>query len=157
MNRTTTSGTVHEHNGRIVIHLGSGSGEVTAPRGVTFEQAKEIACNRFPLGTPSRRQQILDALRAIAQETIEVHWRTKDLKHFLPMDGRTVDAELLCEAIAAALAKLHPADKHDVTHDNNSRDYTGAIRSAVYDSGDIDEQPIWNEVEKTIDMWAPIH
>lgn len=64
MNRTTGRGTVCEHNGRIKIRLGSGNGEVTAPRGVTFEQAKEIACNRFPLGTHSRRRLILDALKA---------------------------------------------------------------------------------------------
>ena len=62
-------GTIEKRpNGRITIHLGAGNGTVDAPEGVTPDEARKIACERYPLGTLSRRTQIIAALHAIAKE-----------------------------------------------------------------------------------------
>ena len=49
-------------NGHVIIHLGSGSGLLHVPEGITPEQAREIACEQFPLGSHSRRKNIVAAL-----------------------------------------------------------------------------------------------
>jgi hypothetical protein len=67
MSNATANGTVCQRaNGQIVIRLGSGNGELIAPKGVTLEQAKEIACVKYPVGTPSRKSLIQASLREIA-------------------------------------------------------------------------------------------
>jgi len=58
---------VVEKNDQIKIHLGSGNGELTAPKGVTKEQVKQIVEKDFPIGTQNRKQKILDALANAVQ------------------------------------------------------------------------------------------
>lgn len=56
--------TVKQHsNGTIVIHLGSGNGTLTAPRGVAYETCRKVVCEDYPHGTHSRRARIIAQLR----------------------------------------------------------------------------------------------
>lgn len=64
----TATGTVYEHNGRVIIRMGKGGGEIVTPRGTTFEAARRIACEIHPLGTPNRRKLILDELHDLAKK-----------------------------------------------------------------------------------------
>ena len=66
MTHATHNGTIVERDGRIRIRLGTGNDEITAPRGITFEQARDIACSRYPSGTPNRKNLIVAVLRANA-------------------------------------------------------------------------------------------
>lgn len=64
----TQNGTVYtKASGRIAIRLGTGNGEYTCPAGVTFEQAREIACELCPVGTPSRKHLIKAACEEITE------------------------------------------------------------------------------------------
>jgi len=54
--------------GRIIIHLGSGSGVVHTPSGVIAAEAKAVACEQFPLGSHNRKANIIAKLREISNQ-----------------------------------------------------------------------------------------
>ena len=56
-----------------VIRLGIGNGEIACPAGVTSEQAREIACTRYPLGTPGRKKLIQAALQELTAWKNDAH------------------------------------------------------------------------------------